>query len=215
MADDDSSGDKPGGFSPLGLGALGAGAAGLGLMFAKGPGELPPQYQQLQAEAPVMYGQGSTLFGQGQGFISQGQEALAMAQRGELTPEQTAKLQLSRQGLQNVAAQTYAAMGRTGVDTSKIQTAADIENQVTALAQSYIDTTIKLGLGEITAGTQLTGQALQFETAANQALETAGKAQLALDKDYSDSLSSVFGSVAKMAGSILPTMMKMAPMMMV
>jgi hypothetical protein len=194
-----------GGFgSALNLGALGLGAGALGYLMAKGPASLPEQYQQLEGQAPILFGQGSQLFGQGQGLITSGQQALDMARRGELTPEQTAQLQLSRQGLQNFAAQTYAAMGRTGPDTSKIGTQADIETRVTAMAQSYLDTTIKIGLGELGAGTNLTGQALGFEKAGMDALQAAGNAQIQLDKQYSDSFASMFGSVAKMAGQILP-----------
>jgi hypothetical protein len=192
--------------SALDLGVLGLGAGALGFMMGQGPPQLPAQYQQVEQFAPYMYGQGNALFTEGQGLITSGQQALDMARRGELTPEQAAQLQLSRQGLENVAAQTYAAMGRPGPDTSRIGTEADIQTRVTAMAQSYLDTTIKIGLGELGAGTQLTGQALGFESAANNALMAAGNAQIQLDKQYSDSFTNLFGSLGKMAGSILPVL---------
>ena len=58
------------------------------------------------------------------------------------------------------------------------------------MAQQQIQSTIQLGLGEISAGQG-------FESQANQALVQAGQAQLNADKAYSDSLTSVFSSIAK------------------
>ena len=69
---------------------------------------------------------------------------------------------------------------------------------VNAMAQSQIQSTIQLGLGEISGGSSLIGQGLGFDNAANQILLQAGQAQLQQDKNYSDSLTSVFSGIAKM-----------------
>lgn len=192
------------GNSALALGgsaALGAGALGLTLGMGESP--LPWEFGQVASNAPTMFSQGGTLFNTGMGFTNQGQQALEMAQQGQLTDPQKAQLSEFDQSLKNQAAQLYAGQGRNiNQDTSAISTYADIDAKVNAMAQQEIQSTIALGLGETQAGASFAGQALGYESAANQALIAAGTAQLQQDKDYSDSLSSVFGSIFKMAGTI-------------
>ena len=187
--------------SILGLGELGIGGAGLGLLLAQGESPLPSEFSQLTATVPTLENQGSTAFNEGQQFTTQGQQALQMAQNGVLTPQQQAQLQVYQGGLQNTAAQEYATMGRnSNQDTSFVSTQANIDTQVNAMAQNEIQSTIALGLGETSAGSNFTGQALGFENAANSALIAAGNAQLQQDKDYSSSLTSAFTAVASIAG---------------
>ena len=194
--------------SPLSLGTLGMGAVGalgFGALLAQGPGQLPGQFGQLQGNVPGMEAEAGALEAQGGALVGQGTEALGMAQRGELTPEQQAQLKVYGTGLTNQARQQWAAMGRNpDEDTSFISQTANIDTQVNAMAQQQIQSSIALGLGETSAGTNLIGQGLGFSNAANQALITAGNAQIQQDKSYSDSLTSVFASVAKMAGAALP-----------
>ena len=185
----------------LGLGALGIGAAGFGAILGQGESPLPGEFNQLQATVPGLQSQGSQLFGQGQSYLGQGQQALAMGQAGQLTGPQQAQLNLYRQGLQNQAQQTYASMGRNiNQDTSGISTQAHIDEQVNAMSQQQIQSTIALGLGESQIGMGLSGQSLGFENAANQALVTAGNAQLQQDKDYSTALTGAFSSIATILG---------------
>ena len=182
-----------------GAGALGVGALGLGAILGMGPGSLPPQFGQMQSEVPGMLSTGQGLVSQGQGLVGQGQSALAMAQAGQLTPEQAAQVQVYGTGLTNQARQMYYNMGiDPGKDTSFLSTTADIDTKVNAMAQSQIQSTIQLGLGEISGGSSLIGQGLGFDNAANQILLQAGQAQLQQDKNYSDSLTSVFSGIAKM-----------------
>ena len=213
MADDTvggSSGGSSGGLGSsglsgsqmLGLGALGVGAAGFGAILGEGESPLPGEFNQLTASVPTLQSQGSTVFGEGQGYLGQGAQALQMAQQGQLTQPQQAQLNLYRQGLQNQAAQTYASMGRNiNQDTSGISTQAHIDEQVNAMSQQQIQSTIALGLGETQTGMGLSGQALGFESAANQALIAAGNAQLQQDKDYSTALTGAFSSIATILGS--------------
>lgn len=188
--------------SLLGLGSLGIAGAGLGMILGEGESPLPQEFDQLTASVPELRSDASTLFGEGQTLTGQGTTALNMAQNGVLTPEQTAQLQVFRSGLQNTAAQEYAAMGRNpNQDTSFISTQGNIDTQVNAMAQQQIQSTITLGLGELSSGSNFSGQALGFESAANQALIAAGNAQLQQDKDYSSALTSAFSSVASLVGS--------------
>ena len=120
-----------------------------------------------------------------------------MAQNGQLTVPQQAELNQFAQGEKNTAAQTYASMGRNiNQDTSGISTQQNIDASINAMAQKEIATTIQLGLGELSAGGSMTGQALGFENAANQALIQAGQAQIQQDKDYSTALTGAFSSIA-------------------
>lgn len=187
--------------SPLGLGA-GVGALGIGALLAQGPGKLPEQFGQLEATVPGLQSQGQQAFGQGQTLLGQGSEALAMAQRGELTPEQAAQLKLYSEGLSNTSRQMFYNMGRNpDADTAAITQQGNIDTQVMAMAQSQIQTTIQLGLGEISGGTSLENVGLGFENAANQALITAGEAQLKLDTQYSTNLTNAFASIGQMFGA--------------
>ena len=187
--------------SLLSLGALGVGAAGFGAILGEGESPLPGEFNQLLGNVPGLQSQGSQLFGQGQSYLGQGAQALNMAQQGQLTGPQQAQLNLYRQGLQNQAQQTYASMGRNiNQDTSGISTQAHIDEQVNAMSQQQIQSTIALGLGESQIGMGLSGQSLSFENAANQALITAGRAQLQQDKDYSTALTGAFSSIATILG---------------
>lgn len=201
----------------LGAGALGLGALGLGTVLARGEQPIPQQFQQLEATVPQLQamagtygGQSQQLFGEGQQFLGQGQQALGTAAAGELTAPQAAALDLTRRGLDNTARQIYASMGRDPAhDTSFIETQEGIDQQTTALAQAYIQSTIQLGLGEVSAGQSLTGQAGQFGqlqlgamSQASQALIAAGNAQLAQDKAYGDSLNAAFGAVGSLVGGL-------------
>lgn len=192
--------------SPLSLGSLGtaaAGGAGLAGILSLGETQPPWEFGQLASNAATLQNESGTLFGEGQTFTGQGAEALNMAQQGQLTPEQTAQLQLYRGGLQNTAAQTYASMGRNiNQDTSGISTQANIDTQVNAMAQQQIQSTIALGLGETSAGSSFSGQALGYESAANQALVQAGQAQVAADAAYSSALSGVFSAIGTIAGGV-------------
>src|SRR5215831_13482074 len=99
------SGPAPGGgISPLSVGALGAGAIGIGAMLSGKPG-LPWQYGALENRVPGLWQQSGQLYSSGYDLISQGKEGLAMAQRGELTPEQAAALKLQETSLMNTARQ--------------------------------------------------------------------------------------------------------------
>lgn len=201
-----------GGGSSSGLGSLGGiggtlglGALGFGLTLGRGESPLPWEYNAVASNAPTMFNQGGTLFNEGQAFLTSGQQALTMANNGQLTAPQQAEVGLAKQNLENTAAQEYAAQGRNAnQDTSFINTQANIDAQVNAMAQKEIQTTIQLGLSETQAGGSFSGQGLQYESAANQALIAAGDAQLKNDADYSNSLTSVFGSIATMFGKALP-----------
>jgi hypothetical protein len=197
------------GASPLSLGAAGIGALGIGALLAQGPGSLPSQYGQLEATVPGLQAQGSQAFGQGQALVGQGTQALAMAQQGQLTPEQQAQLKVYSEGLTNQSRQQFYSMGRNpDQDTAFLSQTANIDTQVNAMAQQQIQSTIQLGLGEISGGNSLMGTGLGFDNAANQALLQAGEAQLKLDTTYSSNLTSAFGAIGSMFGS----MAKIAPL---
>jgi hypothetical protein len=213
MSDADSGGGKSGAGifgasgtlsgSPLSLGSLAAGGAGLAGLFSMGETAPPWEFGQVASNAATLEGESGTLFGEGQQFTNQGAQALQMAQNGQLTQPQQAQLQLYQQGLSNTAAQTYASMGRNiNQDTSGISTQANIDTQVNAMAQQQIQSTIALGLGETSAGSNFTGQALGYENAANQALVQAGQAQVAADTAYSTALSGVFSALGTIAGGV-------------
>lgn len=196
----------PSGFSTgqmLGAGALGLGALGVGSMLAQGPGNLPSSYLQAEGQVPYLQSTGQGFIEQGSGMVGQGQEALAMGQRGELTPEQQAQLKVYSGGLTNQARQMYANMGvNPDKDTSFLSTTADIDAKVNAMAQQQIQTTIQLGLGEVSGGNSLISQGSGMENAANQILLQAGQAQIQQDKDYSSSLSSAFAAIGTLFGAV-------------
>lgn len=204
-------GGKSGGSSSLfssplslsGLGTVAAGGAGLAGLFSMGETAPPWEFGQVANNASTLEGESGTLFGEGQTFTNQGAQALEMAQNGQLTQPQQAALQLYRQGLNNTAAQTYAGMGRNiNQDTSGISTQANIDTEVNAMANQQIQSTIALGLGETSAGSSFSGQALGYESAANQALIAAGNAQVQADTAYSSALSGVFSALGSIAGGI-------------
>jgi hypothetical protein len=194
----------PGGSAgALGAGALGVGALGLGATLAMGESPLPPEFSQLTASVPTLQAEGSQLYGEGQTLTGQGTAALAMAQAGQLTPEQQAQLTQFQQKEQNQAIQTYAGMGRNfNQDTSAISTQAAIDTNVNAMAQQQIQSTIALGLGEIQAGGSFSSTGLAYDQAANSALIAAGQAQVQQDTAYRQSLSSAFSAIGTMFGSI-------------
>lgn len=214
--DDGTIDPKGGGLNAAGWGTLGLGAlalGGLGYMASGGPTQVSsiPGFAQANAQVPGLLTQSNTTYGQGQALVGQAATAYDMAQRGQLTPEQSAQLALTKQGLENTARQTYASMGRDmGRDTSGISTEANIDAQTTAMAQEYIKSTIALATSEMQAGNSLMGTSLQEASAATNILMTEGQQQIALNKQYSDSLSSAFGSVAKIFGAVAPTLLKAA-----
>jgi hypothetical protein len=212
-----SGGSSPLSISPLQAGALGLGVAGAGYMLSQGEQKLPAQYGQLtasvprlQAEAGLLQGQGQALVGQGSALTGQGTEALRKAAAGELTDPQKAQLGQFETGLTNQTRQQFYNMGRNpDQDTGFIGQTAANDAQVNVMAQQQIQSTIALGLGELTSGSSFAGTGLSFESAglgyegaANSALVQAGQAQLAQDKAYSDSLTSVFGTIGKLFGTV-------------
>ncbi|HEX8838352.1 MAG TPA: hypothetical protein VF748_15520 [Candidatus Acidoferrum sp.] len=187
----------------LGGGALAAG--GLGYFMSQGPTQVSsiPGFAQANAMVPGLQAESAQTYNQGQQLIAGGQAGLAMAQRGELTPEQAAQLKLTAAGLENQAKQTYASMGRDpGKDTSFISTQGNIDTQVTAMAQSYIQSTIALAGTQLNAGGSLLGTSLSESNAATQILLTEGAQQVALDKQYSDNLASAFKAIGTVVGGV-------------
>ena len=183
------------------LGPLAAGGAGLAGLFTASETPPPWEYGQIASNATAEEGQGGQLFSQGQGFVGSGAQALQMAQNGQLTPQQTAQLQLYRGGLQNTAAQTFASMGRNiNQDTTGISAQADIDTKVNAMANAQIQSTIQLGLAETGTGNSLIGEGLGAENAANNALAVAGKAQVDADTAYSSALTGAFSAIGTLLG---------------
>jgi hypothetical protein len=185
-------------------GALAGGGAGLGFMLSQGPAPLPSEYGQLLGNVPGLESEAFALEGEGSALTAQGTSALAMGANGTLTAPQQAQLQQYDQQLTNQSDQMFASMGRNpNQDTSAISSQADIDAKVNAMAQQDIQSTIALGLGEISAGSSASGQALGFENAANSALIAAGQAQVAADTAYSQSLTSAFTAIGTMAGTVI------------
>jgi hypothetical protein len=192
----------------LGAGALGLGAAGFGALLAQGPGQLPAQFGQLQGQVPGMNAQALSLEQQGQGLVSQGQSALAMGQAGQLTGPQKAQLGQFQSGLTNQARQQFYNMGRNpDADTAFINQTGNIDAQVNAMAQQQIQTTIQLGLGEISGGNSLIGTGAGIQNQANQILLQAGEAQLKSDQSYSSNLMSAFTSIGTLFAKAGPMLL--------
>ena len=193
-------------FSPLSAGPLSVQAAptpgtSLGGFFK--PDALPAQFGQATAEVPDLTRTADVLKGFGSTLTGQGADALAMAARGELTAPQQAQLDQFRTGLTNQARQMYYSMGRTpDQDTSFLGTTADIDAKVNAMAQQEIQTTIQLGLGELTSGSSFFGQSLGFDQTAVNTLISAGQAQLKQDEEYRKTLSDTFSSIFKLVGTV-------------
>ncbi len=192
--------------SPFSLGTVGtaaAGGAGLAGLFLSGSNELVPQFQQLEAQVPGLESEAQTLEGEGQTFTTEGTQTVNNAAAGVLTPQQQAQLSVFQSGLTNTADQEYASMGRNpNQDTSFISTQADIDTKVNAMAQQQIQSSIALGLGQISAGSNATGQGLEFQNAADQALIVAGNAQVASDAAYSQALSGAFSAIGTIVGGV-------------
>lgn len=187
----------------LGLGAGALGAAGLGYLISQGPGQLPGQFGQSTANAGWEASAGQQEFGQGQTLEAQGQSALAMAQAGQLTPEQQAQLSVYQTGLTNQSRQQEYSMGlNPDQNTGNVTATANIDTMVNAMSQQQIQSTIALGLGEIQQGGSLMAGGSSDINAANQALIAAGQAQVQLDQQYSQSLSSAFGAIGSMFGTM-------------
>lgn len=192
------------------LGALGLGAAGFGAILGRGESPLPGEYAALGATIPALQSNAGTLFSQGQTLTNQGTEALAMAQRGELTPAQQAQLGQYKAGLENKSRQMFYSMGRDpDKDTAAITQQANDDAQVNAMAQQQIQTTVQLGLGELSSGASFSGQALGYSNAASNILLQAGQAQLQQDKDYSQALTNSFSSIGQLFGSALSALPKL------
>jgi hypothetical protein len=68
------------------------------------------------------------------------------------------------------------------------------------MAQQMIQSTIALGLGQISSGNQLMQTGGAEISAADQALLAAGQAQVQLDTTYSTNLTNAFGAIGKMFG---------------
>jgi hypothetical protein len=191
--------------SPLSLGALGAGAVGMGALISRGVPQLPPQSALLQGQVPSLLNQGSTLFNEGQASIGQGQQALQMAQAGKLTPEQQAQLGQFSTGLTNQSRQMFYSMGRNpDADTAAITQQANVDAQVNAMAQQQIQTTLALGFGEISAGTTMTGQGLQFTNAGDQILYQIAQQQISQNNSFNSALTSAFGAIGSMFAKAAP-----------
>ena len=187
--------------SPLGIGA-GIGALGVGALLAEGPGSLPSQYGQLTNNVPFLQNTGATDVGAGQTLVNQGTSALNMAAQGQLTAPQQAQLGQYESGLTNQSRQMYYSMGlNPDKSTGFVTQTANVDAQVNAMAQQDIQSTIQLGLGEVSGGNSLESTGLGFENAANQALIAAGQAQLQLDTSYTQSLTSAFGAIGQMFGA--------------
>jgi hypothetical protein len=188
-----------------GLAALGVGAAGFGTILGMGESPLPTEYGQALGQVPALQANAGTLFNEGQTLTAQGTQALADAEAGRLTPEQQAQLGQFSTGLTNKSRQMFASMGRNpDADTAAITQQANDDAQVNAMAQQQIQTTIQLGLGELSSGSNFSGQSLAASSAASNILLQAGQAQLQQDKAYSDSLTSAFSSIGKMFAAAAP-----------
>ena len=207
-----ASGGGFGGADLLSLGTLGAGAGALGYMLSQGPAPLPPEFGAVTGtNVPVLEKQAGVLNTEGQQYINAGETTLSNAAAGKLTPEQQATLSLTAGGLANKTDQTIASEGMDpNRSTNAISFAALNDAQVSAMAQQFIQSSIALGFGQVQAGTTMTGQASADISAADQALIAAGQAQIQQDTNYSNSLTSVFSSIASLAGKIAPSMIALS-----
>jgi hypothetical protein len=187
-----------GGLSPL---SLGVGALGVGSLLAQGPGKLPSQFGQATADAPWLQSTGANNISQGQSFVGAGEQTLANAAAGTLTAPQQAQLGQYESGLTNQSRQMFYNMGRNpDADTAAITQQGNVDAQVNAMAQQMIQSTIQLGLGQISSGNSLMQTGGAEISAADQALFQAGQAQVQLDTTYSTNLTNAFGAIGKMFG---------------
>ena len=188
--------------SPLSIGAAGVGALGLGALIAQGPGSLPSQFGQADTNATWQAGAGQQQFGQGQQLVQQGTNALQMAEQGQLTPEQQAQINVYGSGLTNAARQQFYNMGTNpDQNTAFLGAQEDIATHVNAMAQQQIQSTIALGLGELSTGSSLESAGTGNVSAANNTLIAAGQAQLKQDQQYSSNLSSAFSAIGTLFGA--------------
>jgi hypothetical protein len=189
--------------SPLALGAAGLGALGIGSMIAQGPGQLPSQFGQATTNAGWEATTGQANIGVGQGLVNQGQTALGMAQLGELTPEQQAQLKVYSGGLTNQARQQFYSMGTNpDQNTAFLSASEDIAAKTNAMAQQQIQSTIALGLGQISSGASLENIGTGEINVADQTLIAAGEAQIKQDQQYSSNLTAAFSAIGTMFGAI-------------
>lgn len=204
-----STGTSGGATSPFSLNASSLGpaaAAGGGLaallLFGGGP-NLPPQDTTVEGNAGALEGEAGTLWGSGNSLIASGQSALGPAVAGQLTPEQQATLTSNQQGLQNIAAQDYASMGRNAnQDTSFISTQADIDTKMLAAANNFVNTNIATAITEITTGSSLSSAGSQDMNSANNALLAVAQQQMQADQAYSSALTGAFSAIGSIAGTI-------------
>jgi hypothetical protein len=169
----------------------------------------------LTNNVPFLQNTGATDVGAGQTLVNQGTSALNMAAQGQLTAPQEAQLGQYESGLTNQSRQMYYSMGLDpDKSTGFVTQTANVDAQVNAMAQQDIQSTIQLGLGEVSGGNSLESTGLGFENAANQALIAAGQAQLQLDTSYTQSLTSAFGAIGQMFGAaakVAPAAAAIAP----
>lgn len=191
------------GSTALGVGALGLGAAGFGAMLSRGESPLPPDFAALRASVPGLNAEADWLRGEAHTLAGQGGSTLDMAARGELTPAQQAQLDQYGTGLTNQTRQQFYNMGRNpDADTAFISQTADNDAKINAMAQSQIQSSIALGLGQLSSASSFSGQGLGYSSAANNALLAAGEAQLKHDAAYSKSLTGAFSAIAGLLGTI-------------
>lgn len=203
-----SPGSSDGSSSPFNLGSLAPTAAaaggGLAALFLSGSGpNIPWQVGQVGTNATGLENEAGTLWGSGNALIAGGESALGPAMAGVLTPEQQATLTTEQQSAQNVADQTYAAMGRNpNQDTSFASTQANINTKMMAAANNFVNTNISNAFQEISSGANLTGQGTQDMSAANQALLQAAQLTMTADQNYSNSLAGAFSAIGTLVGGI-------------
>lgn len=176
----------------------------LSSLFKKDP--LPAEYGQISSIGTGLSSSADSLRSYGTDLTKLGQSELDLAYQDKLTPSQQSKVDSYQTGLTNQARQMYYNMGRTpDKDTSFISTTADIDSKVSAMSEDYIQSTIKLGLGELAAGASLFSSATSADSAATTALSDTGKAQLDADKDYKKTLTDTFNSLFKLFGTATGT----------
>jgi len=176
----------------------------LSSLFKKDP--LPAEYGQISSIGTGLSSSADSLRSYGTDLTKLGQSELDLAYQDKLTPSQQSKVDATKTGLTNQARQMYYNMGRTpDKDTSFISTTADIDSKVSAMSEDYIQSTIKLGLGELAAGASLFSSATSADSAATTALSDTGKAQLDADKDYKKTLTDTFNSLFKLFGTATGT----------
>lgn len=204
------------------------------LSIFSGPSPLPPQTGTVTGTyAPTQWNQaqselatGSALTAQGSSLMAGGQSALEMAQKGQLTPEQQAQLDVYTKGLENQALTTYGSLGITpSKSTSYLSTQEDIDTKSLAMAQSFIQSTIALagteftaGGAMFTAGASFTGLGQAAENAATKDLLATAQMQVAQDQAYSQligntllSIGNIFGKAAAPATGGASTLSSLLP----